>query len=99
MISEACEDANCPAPIYLNARRLVEGRLREIVEEKPSDLGTPRRQGVSVFVDEGGVGRTTTMLDEGRVLVETSRLHVCVELFVAHSDRFMFGDASGSSGW
>src|SRR5215207_4401857 len=39
------------------------------------------------------------MLDEARVLVETSRLHVCVELFVAHSDRFMFGDASGSSGW
>ena len=47
----AREDANCPAPIYLNARRLVEGRLREIVEGKASDLDTPRRQGVSVFVD------------------------------------------------
>ena len=60
--------------------------------------GYAKASSVSVFVDEGGVDRTTTMLDEGRVLVETSRLHVCVELFVAHCDRFMFGDASGSSG-
>jgi hypothetical protein len=72
-ISEAREVANCPVPVYLDARRVEEGRLREAVEEKASDLGTPNRQGARVFVDveEGEIDRTITLLDDARVLVET----------------------------